>query len=112
MIAARRKLVKRTLLLLVVLILASLAAARVLGFNPIVHLGSAFWLSADPEEHMSRVIAQGDYRPMADNAEAMDDLRRILAGRIALYGKADGTVKTSGKKVDQAYRELRALVKA
>jgi XRE family aerobic/anaerobic benzoate catabolism transcriptional regulator len=68
------------------------------------------WLTADPEEHMSRVIAQGDYRPMAGNEEAMDDLRRILTGRNSLYSKADATVSTSGKKPEQSYKELRALV--
>ncbi|MBV8534978.1 MAG: transcriptional regulator, partial [Alphaproteobacteria bacterium] len=68
------------------------------------------WLTADPEEHMSRVIAQGDFRPMAGNEEAMDDLRRILIGRNSLYSKADATVNTSGKKPEQSYKELRALV--
>jgi XRE family aerobic/anaerobic benzoate catabolism transcriptional regulator len=43
------------------------------------------WLRAEPEEHMACVVAQGDTRPMAGNVEAMDDLRRILAGRAALY---------------------------
>ena len=69
------------------------------------------WLAADPEEHMARVVAQGDFRPMADNEEAMDDLRRILIGRNSLYSKADATVNTSGKKLEQSYKELRALVK-
>ncbi len=46
---------------------------------------------------MQRVVAQGDMRPMAGNAEAMDDLKRILAGREALYAKADLTVDTGGK---------------
>ncbi|HTP83795.1 MAG TPA: helix-turn-helix transcriptional regulator [Alphaproteobacteria bacterium] len=68
------------------------------------------WLTADPEEHMARVIAQGDFRPMAGNEEAMDDLRRILIGRNTLYSKADATVNTSGKKPEQSYKELRALV--
>ncbi len=68
------------------------------------------WLTADPEEHMARVIAQGDFRPMAGNEEAMDDLRRILIGRNSLYSKADATVNTSGKKPEQSYKELRALV--
>jgi len=70
------------------------------------------WLTADPEEHMARVIAQGDYRPMADNEEAMEDLRRILVGRNSLYSKADATVSTSGKKPEQSYKELRTLVGA
>src|SRR5690606_13923742 len=45
------------------------------------------WIKASPEEHMNRVIAQGDMRPMAGNTEAMEDLRRILAGRHTLYSK-------------------------
>jgi len=68
------------------------------------------WLTAAPEEHMSRVMAQGDYRPMADNAAAMEDLRRILAGRHALYAKADAIVDTAGKTVEQSLKELRAAV--
>jgi XRE family transcriptional regulator, aerobic/anaerobic benzoate catabolism transcriptional regulator len=68
------------------------------------------WLTAAPEEHMSRVVAQGDYRPMAGNDEAMDDLRGILASRNVLYAKADATVDTAGKTVDQCLRELEATV--
>ena len=69
------------------------------------------WLTAAPEEHMSRVVAQGDYRPMAENEAAMEDLRRILAGRHALYSKADATVDTGGKTVEQSFRALKAAVK-
>ncbi len=68
------------------------------------------WLTAAPEEHMSRVVAQGDYRPMAENDEAMEDLRRILAGRNALYAKADVTIDTAGKTPEQSFRELKAAV--
>jgi XRE family transcriptional regulator, aerobic/anaerobic benzoate catabolism transcriptional regulator len=68
------------------------------------------WLTAAPEEHMSRVVAQGDTRPMADNEQAMEDLRRILAGRNALYSKADITIDTAGKTAAQSLRELRAAV--
>ena len=60
------------------------------------------WLRAAPEEHMARVAAQGDYRPMAGNREAMDDLRRILAGREALYAQADVTIDTAGRTVEQS----------
>jgi XRE family transcriptional regulator, aerobic/anaerobic benzoate catabolism transcriptional regulator len=66
------------------------------------------WLTASPEEHMSRVMAQGDTRPMADNEAAMEDLRRILAGRHALYAKADATIDTAGKTVEQSLNELHA----
>jgi XRE family aerobic/anaerobic benzoate catabolism transcriptional regulator len=70
------------------------------------------WLTARPEEHMSRVMAQGDLRPMADNTEAMEDLRRILDGRAALYSKADVMVETAGKSVDQSLAMLKSVVAA
>ncbi|HEY7944229.1 MAG TPA: helix-turn-helix transcriptional regulator [Casimicrobiaceae bacterium] len=64
------------------------------------------WLKARPEEHMARVVAQGDQRPMAGSGEAMDDLKRILAGRDLLYRKADAIVDTSGKSIAQSLRLL------
>jgi XRE family transcriptional regulator, aerobic/anaerobic benzoate catabolism transcriptional regulator len=68
------------------------------------------WLRASPEEHMARVLAQGDTRPMQGNAQAMDDLRRILDGRSLLYGQADAAVDTAGKTVEQSLRTLKTLV--
>jgi XRE family transcriptional regulator, aerobic/anaerobic benzoate catabolism transcriptional regulator len=68
------------------------------------------WLKAAPEEHMARVLAQGDTRPMQGNAQAMDNLRRILDGRSLLYGQADAAVDTAGKSVEQSLRTLKALV--
>jgi len=71
------------------------------------------WLKASPEEHMQRVIAQGDLRPMSGNQEAMEDLKRILAGRAAFYGKADLAFDTSGKALAESFPPLRAaLLKA
>ena len=70
------------------------------------------WLKAKPEDHMQRVIAQGDRRPMAGSQWAMADLRKILAGREPLYEKADASVNTSGKTVKQVAAELAAVVKA
>ena len=64
------------------------------------------WVRCRPEEHMARVMAQGDMRPMAGNPEAMDDLRRILAEREALYGQADLTVDTARRAVADALAEL------
>ena len=46
---------------------------------------------------MARVVAQGDMRPMEGSPEAMEDLKRILDGRHALYSKADASIDTSGK---------------
>lgn len=68
------------------------------------------WLRATPEEHMKRVIAQGDLRPMAGNVEAMADLKRILTGREEAYAKADLTCDTSGKSLAAAYVELRSAL--
>jgi XRE family aerobic/anaerobic benzoate catabolism transcriptional regulator len=70
------------------------------------------WLRASPDEHMGRVMAQGDYRPMAGSREAMDDLKRILAGRAAFYAKADLTVDTSGKSIGESFAELRGALHA
>ena len=69
------------------------------------------WLKAQPEEHMARVVAQGDTRPMKGNREAMEDLRRILVTRAPLYGRADAVVDTSGRDLDASLEELAALTK-
>jgi XRE family aerobic/anaerobic benzoate catabolism transcriptional regulator len=69
------------------------------------------WLQADPEEHMARVAAQGDLRPMAASAEAMEDLKRILAGRAAFYSKADLGVDTSGQTLEHSFQALREQVR-
>jgi XRE family aerobic/anaerobic benzoate catabolism transcriptional regulator len=67
------------------------------------------WVSASPAEHMRRVMAQGDLRPMQASREAMADLKRILDNRRALYGKADATIDTSSRAVDDS---LDALLRA
>ena len=70
------------------------------------------WVRATPEEHMARVIAQGDMRPMAGHSEAMEDLKKILAAREPLYGQADTDLSTSGQTVQQSLSALKRLVKA
>jgi XRE family aerobic/anaerobic benzoate catabolism transcriptional regulator len=70
------------------------------------------WLKALPEEHMARVVAQGDTRPMAGNAEAMDDLRRILDGRAVLYGQADAIVDTAGRTVQRSLKDIKKALRA
>ena len=67
------------------------------------------WLRASPEEHMRRVVDQGDTRPMRDNKRAMEDLRAILASREALYAKADFTVDTSGRTPAETLAAVLAL---
>ncbi|MFT5219370.1 MAG: XRE family aerobic/anaerobic benzoate catabolism transcriptional regulator [Gammaproteobacteria bacterium] len=71
---------------------------------------STIWLQAKPEDHMQRVIEQGDFRPMAGNSEAMEDLRGILASRKDFYDKADFKLDTSGQPLSETYGALRQLV--
>jgi XRE family aerobic/anaerobic benzoate catabolism transcriptional regulator len=68
------------------------------------------WVRASPAEHMQRVIAQGDMRPMADNRQAMADLQRILRTREALYAKADAQAATSGRSPEEALDLLLGLL--
>jgi XRE family aerobic/anaerobic benzoate catabolism transcriptional regulator len=70
------------------------------------------WLRATPEEHMSRVVAQGDTRPMAGNTEAMADLKRILTVREPFYAKADMIFDTHGRVLADAQAELLDAVRA
>jgi XRE family aerobic/anaerobic benzoate catabolism transcriptional regulator len=70
------------------------------------------WVKAAPEEHMARVVAQGDMRPMAGHAGAMEDLRNILVAREPLYGKADAVVDTSGAAAETSFAALQRAVAA
>ncbi|MBX3620426.1 MAG: helix-turn-helix transcriptional regulator [Rhizobacter sp.] len=79
-------------------------------FNLLLSHCYTVWLKASPAEHMQRVMAQGDLRPMAGSAEAMDDLRRILAGRSAFYARADLSFDTGGKPVGECFAQLREAV--
>ncbi len=81
-------------------------------FNLLLSHCTTVWLKAAPEDHMARVAAQGDLRPMAASREAMSDLRQILAGRSAFYGKADMTVDTSAAPLDATFALLRQQVRA
>jgi XRE family transcriptional regulator, aerobic/anaerobic benzoate catabolism transcriptional regulator len=76
-------------------------------------LSSCFtiWVRAEPEEHMKRVMAQGDMRPMADSARAMDDLVSILKSREPLYAKAELELLTSGKTPEQNLAELLRIIR-
>ena len=68
------------------------------------------WISAQPEEHMGRVMKQGDFRPMAKNREAMADLHAILESRRADYARAELNLDTSGATVQQSFAKLTRLV--
>ena len=70
------------------------------------------WIKARPEEHMARVIAQGDLRAIAGGNQAMEDLRRILEAREPLYRKADMYLDTSGSSVEESFVKLKAALQA
>jgi XRE family aerobic/anaerobic benzoate catabolism transcriptional regulator len=80
-------------------------------FNQMLSHCTTVWLHADPEDHMKRVTAQGDLRPMAASKEAMQDLKGILAGRAAFYSKAEFKIDTSARPLKQTFRALRKLVR-
>ena len=80
-------------------------------FNLLLAHCTTVWLQAKPEDHMQRVVAQGDLRPMAASKEAMEDLKGILAGRAAFYSKADCKVDTSAQPLDSTFQLLRTAVR-
>jgi XRE family transcriptional regulator, aerobic/anaerobic benzoate catabolism transcriptional regulator len=82
-----------------------------MSFNLLLRRCLTVWLMADPEDHMSRVMAQGDLRPMAASREAMDDLKSILASRAAFYSKADMRVDTSAQPLMETFQMLRHEVR-
>ncbi|HEY6086128.1 MAG TPA: helix-turn-helix transcriptional regulator [Burkholderiaceae bacterium] len=80
-------------------------------FNLLLAHCTTVWLQAQPEDHMKRVIAQGDLRPMGASKEAMEDLKGILAGRAAFYSKADLRLDTSAAPLETTSLALRALLR-
>lgn len=80
-------------------------------FNQLLSHCCTVWLQADPEDHMGRVQAQGDMRPMAGNSEAMDDLKAILRTREPFYAKAQYRVNTSNQDLSETFGLLRETVR-
>jgi XRE family aerobic/anaerobic benzoate catabolism transcriptional regulator len=80
-------------------------------FNQLLAHCTTVWLQADAEDHMRRVTAQGDLRPMAASKEAMEDLKRILAGRAAFYSKSELKLDTSAQPLEPTFVALRRLVR-
>ncbi|PIT79164.1 helix-turn-helix transcriptional regulator [Limnohabitans sp. JirII-31] len=80
-------------------------------FNEVLTHCFTVWLQAKPEDHLGRVAAQGDMRPMAGSPEALEDLKRILEGRSAFYAKADLTFDTSAQPLDDSFLALRTQIR-
>ncbi|GLQ36962.1 shikimate kinase [Rhizobium albus] len=79
-------------------------------FNYLLRHYHTIWLKARPEEHMGRVRAQGDERPMAGNPAAMDELRNILMSREALYARAEAQIDTSGRGLPETLDAVLDLI--
>ncbi len=80
-------------------------------FNLVLRHCTTVWLKADPEDHMARVRAQGDMRPMAASGEAMEDRKAILSARAAFYSKAELAIDTSTQPLLETFQALRAAVR-
>jgi XRE family transcriptional regulator, aerobic/anaerobic benzoate catabolism transcriptional regulator len=68
------------------------------------------WLKTKPDEHMARVIAQGDMRPFKGRSAALDEIKQLLEDREKLYSRADATLDTAGKTVRQSLAELKKAI--
>ncbi len=79
-------------------------------FDTLLRRTHTIWVRTSPDEHMSRVRAQGDTRPMAGNPEAMEQLKSILLSRSAQYERAQAQLDTAGRAVDRSLAELLALI--
>ncbi len=77
-------------------------------FDQLLRSAWTVWLQARPEDHMGRVVAQGDLRPMTGNRAAMSDLKTILSARETDYGRADARIDTSGQGFDETLDLLHA----
>jgi len=94
----------------VVLAVAGGIVAEPATYRRLLQRFHTIWIKASPQEHMDRVRAQGDERPMANNPEAMAQLRALLASRATLYEQAEATLDTTARTREQSLSELIALV--
>ena len=81
-------------------------------YTMLLRRSHTIWLQASPEEHMQRVVEQGDMRPMAQNREAMSDLRAILEARAPLYNRAETSVNTAGESASSSLAKLTETARA
>jgi len=79
---------------------------NVTAFERIQRDCTTVWLQARPEDHMQRVVDQGDHRPMANRQNAMQELKALLTTRDPLYRQADITVNTSDISIENALNKL------
>jgi XRE family transcriptional regulator, aerobic/anaerobic benzoate catabolism transcriptional regulator len=81
-------------------------------FNELLAHCTTVWLHANPQDHIQRVTAQGDLRPMRGSAEAIEDLKQILAARAPFYAKAEFRLDTSSQPLEPTFLALREIVRS
>jgi XRE family aerobic/anaerobic benzoate catabolism transcriptional regulator len=79
-------------------------------YGLLLHRSHTIWVKASPDEHMRRVMQQGDLRPMARNRAAMADLVAILDARSPDYARAEAVLDTAGATVEQSFEKLQEIV--
>ena len=80
--------------------------AETSSFNALLTTCHVVWIKASPEEHMQRVIDQGDMRPIESNDHAMADLRRILEARESFYSQSHAIIDTENSKLEDSFQQL------
>lgn len=80
-------------------------------YDRLLATAHSVWLQASPEDHMRRVMAQGDFRPMASNRGAMEDLKAILRARASEYDRADAHLDTSAQNFERTVERLEGIAR-
>ena len=68
------------------------------------------WVRATPADHISRVSAQGDDRPMRGYAEAQRHLETMLSKRMAQFARTDAELDTSSRELDHSLIDLIGII--
>ncbi|MGB3243327.1 MAG: helix-turn-helix transcriptional regulator [Sulfitobacter sp.] len=68
------------------------------------------WIRTSAPEHMQRVRAQGDVRPMQGNPAAMSQLNQLLEARTPLYCQAEAQVDTSNRAERSSLNDLMKII--
>ncbi|NIJ09269.1 XRE family aerobic/anaerobic benzoate catabolism transcriptional regulator [Sphingomonas vulcanisoli] len=80
-------------------------------FDRLLATAHSIWLEASPDDHMQRVMAQGDFRPMASNRGAMEDLKAILQARASEYARAEAQLDTSAQDFEGTVDRLEQMAR-
>jgi XRE family aerobic/anaerobic benzoate catabolism transcriptional regulator len=67
---------------------------------------TTIWLRAEAGDHLKRVVAQGDLRPMQGRPAASRELEGLLRARQKLYAQAVATIDTSSLGLEQSVQRI------